>query len=72
MIVHSSYANARGRETRLEKRGHTLEFSKLARKMGTSRAAVDRLLDPTNHSATLHTLESAAADLGKRLSFHLA
>lgn len=48
-----------------------LSKTRLARKMGTSRAAVDRLLDPTNHSVTLRTMEAAAAALGKRLRFDL-
>jgi antitoxin HicB len=39
----------------------------MARRMETSRAALDRLLDPTNESVTLHTLERAALVLGKRL-----
>lgn len=40
---------------------------KLAQEMQTSRAAVDRLLDPANESVTLQTLERAALALGKRL-----
>jgi DNA-binding Xre family transcriptional regulator len=43
----------------------------LARKMGTSRAAVDRILNPRNASITLHTLERAALALGKRWKFDL-
>lgn len=45
--------------------------SEMARRMGTSRAALDRLLDPTYESATLMTLEKAALALGKRLEFAL-
>lgn len=44
-----------------------LTKSEMARRMQTSRASVDRLLDPTNESATLITLEKAALALGKRL-----
>ncbi len=44
--------------------------AELARRMNTSRAAVDRLLDPDNDSATLTTLEKAAHALGRRL--HIA
>jgi hypothetical protein len=36
--------------------------------MRTSRAALDRLLDPDNGSVTLQTMGRAAAALGKRLS----
>jgi len=44
----------------------------LARLMKTSRAAVNRLLDPNNKSVTLQTLERAAEILGKQLQvfFH--
>lgn len=41
--------------------------SAMARRMKTSRAALDRLLDPENQSVTLQTLEKAAQALGKRL-----
>lgn len=41
--------------------------SALARRMKTSRAAVDRLLDPDNKSVTLNTIARAAATLGKRI-----
>ena len=44
-----------------------LTKSAMAQRMETSRAALDRLLDPTNESVTLHTLERAAIALGKRL-----
>ncbi len=44
----------------------------LATKMHTSRAALDRLLDPNNVSVTLQTLERAALALGKRLKVELA
>ncbi len=39
----------------------------LANRMGTSRAAVQRLLDPDNTSITLGTLERVAQALNKRL-----
>jgi antitoxin HicB len=45
--------------------------TEMARRMQTSRAAVDRLLDPYNESATLITLEKAALVLGKRLQVAL-
>ena len=47
-----------------------LSKSEMARRMKTSRAAVDRLLNPESESATLTTLEKAAYALGKRL--HIA
>jgi antitoxin HicB len=39
----------------------------MAERMETSRAALERLLDPANESVTLQTLERAAMALGKRL-----
>lgn len=45
--------------------------TKMANEMRTSRAAVDRLLDPDNTSVTLSTVVKAAHVLGKRLSFSL-
>ena len=44
-----------------------LSKAEMSRRMRTSRASVDRLLDPNNESATLITLEKAALALGKRL-----
>lgn len=48
-----------------------MTVSTLARKMHTSRAAINRILDPTNPSITLGTLEKAAYALGKRWRFDL-
>ena len=43
----------------------------MAARMQTSRAALNRLLDPTNPSVTLHTLQKAAQVIGKRLRLEL-
>jgi len=43
----------------------------LAKRMQTSRAALDRLLDPSNPSVTLATLNRAARSLGRRVSIEL-
>ena len=43
----------------------------LAVKLDTSRAAVNRLLDPDNESITLLTLKKAANVLGKKLRIEL-
>jgi antitoxin HicB len=45
--------------------------AQMARCMGTSRSALDRLLDPDNASVTLATMGRAAAALGKRLRIQL-
>ena len=43
----------------------------LAAQLSTSRAAVNRLLDPENESITLLTLKKAANVLGKKLRLEL-
>lgn len=43
----------------------------MAKRMRTSRAALDRLLDAENTSVTLQTMGRAAAVLGKELSITL-
>ena len=48
-----------------------LTKTEMAARMQTSRASLNRLLDPTNRSVTLQTLERAAAALGKRLRVEL-
>ena len=45
--------------------------SQMAKRMKTSRAAVDRLLDAENTSVTLQTMGRAAAVLGKELTIGL-
>ena len=45
--------------------------AKMAIKLKTSRSALDRLLDPSNTSITLHTLDHAARVLGKKLQLEL-
>ena len=49
-----------------------LTKAQLAKRMKTSRSALDRLLDPDNPSVTLLTLERAAKALGKRIRVELA
>jgi antitoxin HicB len=43
----------------------------MAIRMRTSRRALDRLLDPANTSVTLHTLQRAAAAIGRQLHLEL-
>ena len=43
----------------------------MAVRMRTSRRALDRLLDPTNSSVTLHTLQRAAVAIGRQLRLEL-
>ena len=48
-----------------------LSKSDMARRMKTSRAALDRLLDPENDAVTLNTLSKAAAAVGRQLHLEL-
>ena len=45
--------------------------TEMARRMQTSRAALERLLDPENHAVTLNTMDMADRSLGKRLQLLL-
>lgn len=49
-----------------------LTKTEMASRMKTSRAALERLIDPANTSITLSTLERAALALGKKLRVELA
>ncbi len=48
-----------------------LSKSEMAKRMATSRSALDRLLDPENTSVTLQTLQSAAHAVGGKLKVEL-
>jgi antitoxin HicB len=52
-------------------REQALTKMELAKRMRTSRAALDRLLDPENPSVTLQTLQSAATAVGVQLHITL-
>ena len=56
----------------VEMKQANLSKSAMATKMCPSRTALDRLLDPSNVSVTLQTLERAALALGKSLKIELA
>jgi DNA-binding Xre family transcriptional regulator len=49
----------------------SISKTEMARRMETSRSALERLLDPENPSVTLQTLQSAAQALGGRLNIEL-
>jgi DNA-binding Xre family transcriptional regulator len=54
-----------------EMKKKNLTKTEMASRMKTSRAALERLLDPENASITLFTLERAASALGKTLRVEL-
>lgn len=52
-------------------RQETITKTQMASLMNTSRAAVNRLLDPDNDGITLKTMESAAKAIGKKIKIEL-
>ncbi len=54
-----------------EMKRRRLSKSEMASRMKTSRAALDRLLNPSNPSVTISTLERAATAVGKKLKVEL-
>jgi DNA-binding Xre family transcriptional regulator len=55
-----------------EMKNQNLTKTELAKRMHTSRAALNRLLDEADPSLTLTTLASAASALGKKVNIELA
>jgi DNA-binding Xre family transcriptional regulator len=60
---------ARQLDTLMRQEG--LSKTELARRMKTSRAQLDRVLDPENESVTLDTLTRAAHAVGRQLRMEL-
>ena len=60
---------ARQVEAAMHQKG--LTKAEMARRMRTSRAALDRLLDPDNDGVTLATLRKAAAVVGREIRLEL-
>lgn len=48
-----------------------LSKAELARRMGTSRSSLERLLDPDNEAVTLATLRKGARALGRRVEVRI-
>jgi len=48
-----------------------LSKSEMAKRMHTSRAALERLLDPENDAVTLNTLFKAATAVGRQINLEL-
>jgi len=60
---------ARQVQAAMEKKG--LTKVEMARRMCTSRSALDRLLDPGNDAITLTTLQKAAAVVGRQVRLEI-
>jgi antitoxin HicB len=59
------------RQISREMEDQKLSKSEMAKRMHTSRAALDRLLDPENDAVTLNTLSKAATAVGRQIHFAL-
>jgi antitoxin HicB len=59
------------RQITQEMEDQKLSKTDMARRMQTSRAALDRLLDPDNDAVTLNTLFKAATAVGRQIQFQL-
>ena len=55
-----------------EMKAQNITRTKMAQMMNTSRAVVNRLLNPDNGSLTLSTLQNATSVLGKKLNISIA
>ena len=58
-------------QIRVAMQDENLTKTAMAARMKTSRRALDRLLDRQNTSVTLHTMQKAAAALGRRVHLSL-
>jgi len=58
-------------ELREAMRKRSLTKVAMAKKMGTSRTQLDRLLDPDEHNVTLESLARAARTVGRKLKVEL-
>jgi predicted XRE-type DNA-binding protein len=59
------------RQISQEMKEQQLSKSEMAKRMHTSRAALERLLDPENDAVTLNTLFKAATAVGRQISLEL-
>jgi plasmid maintenance system antidote protein VapI len=74
LLKESTLAAAKrvlGMQIAREMKRQNLTKSQMARHMHTSRASLDRLLDPENESVTLQTMDKAARSLGRRIAVAL-
>jgi predicted XRE-type DNA-binding protein len=74
LLEESTLAAAKrvlGMQIAREMKRQNLTKSQMARRMHTSRASLDRLLDPENESVTLQTMDKAARSLGRRIAVTL-
>jgi antitoxin HicB len=54
-----------------ERKSFGISKAELARRVGTSRAQIDRILDPKSQNVTIESLKRVASAVGKRLHLEL-
>ena len=70
-VIGISHKHVLSMQIKLAMEKKHITKAEMAKKMHTSRAALNRLLDESDTSLTLITLASAAAVLGKSIKFEL-
>ena len=70
-ITASALKRVLARQVEAAMKEKQLSKAEMARRMRTSRAALDRLLDPEYDAVTLNTLRKAAVAVGRELRLEL-
>ncbi len=70
-VTATAFRRVLARQVEAAMKEKSFSKSEMARRMHTSRAALDRLLDPDYEAVTLSTLRKAATVLGRELVVEL-
>ena len=70
-VTASAIKRVLARQLQAAMKEQSVSKAEMARRMRTSRAALDRLLDPEHATVTLSTLRKAAAAVGRQLRLEL-
>jgi antitoxin HicB len=70
-VMANAIKRVLARQVEAAMREKSFSKAEMARRMHTSRAALDRLLDPCNDSVTLGTLRKAAEAVGREIRLEL-
>ena len=71
ITIHQQQGRVLARQVEAAMKARNFSKAEMARRMNTSRAALDRLLDPEYEAVTLSTLRKAAVAVGRRLRLEL-
>jgi len=70
-ITSTAIKRVLARQVEAAMKDQDVSKAEMAKRMQTSRAALDRLLDPENDAVTLRTLQKAAAAVGRTIRLEL-